>query len=261
MTDFSATQGLLPPPHPAGDTARAWAQPLVAALGDGFRALYMYGSALRPGFDAKVSDVNLLFVVDALPHARLEAFADAAGTLARAHGKRDKAGLHFRPLLLTAEQVADSTDVFPIDFLDLAERRALLEGQDALAGVTVRRDDLRRHCEYELRAKLVGLRQAYVAAGGAAGAAHALLARAAGGSATLYRHVLALAGRPHDDAPDALAHAVAQAFGLEATALDAPFRARRAASPATETAARADLGRYLDALEQLVRAIDAFVLA
>jgi predicted nucleotidyltransferase len=258
MTDFTAAAGLLPPPHPAGDAARTWARPLVTALGDGLRALYLYGSVLRPGFDPRLSDVNLLFVVDALPQDRLEAFANAAGALAR---HKDKTGLRFRPVLLTLEQVHDSTDVFPIDFLDLAERRALLEGADALAAVTVRRDDLRRHCEYELRAKLVGVRQAYVAAGAAAGAAEAILARAAGGSATLYRHVLALADRPHDDAPDALAHAVAEAFGVDATALAAPFRARRAAPAPTETAARADLGRYVDALERLVRAIDAFVLA
>ena len=258
MTDFTATTGLLPPPQPAGDAARAWARPLVAALGDGFRALYAYGSVLRPGFDPKWSDVNLLFVVTELPQERLDAFADAAGALARI---KDKAALRFRPLVLTSEQVSESTDVFPIDFLDLAERRALLEGDDALAAVTVRKDDLRRHCEYELRAKLVGVRQAYVAAGAAPGAAHAILVRAAGGSATLYRHVLALKGLPHDDAPDALAHEVAQAFGLDAVALAAPFRARRATPAPNETAARADLGRYVDALERLVRAIDAFVLA
>jgi len=258
MTDFTAAQGLLPPPQPAGDAARAWAAPLVAASGAGFRALYVYGSALRPGFDAAHSDVNLLLVVDALPAERLEALARAAGKLARHDGK---GALRFRPVVLTEAQIAESTDVFPIDFLDLAERRALLDGKDALAGVTVRREDLRRHCEYELRAKLVGMRQAYLAAGGVPGAAHSILARAAGGSATLYRHVLALAGRPHDDAPDGLAQDVAQAFDLDGDALAAPFRARRAASAPAEAAAREDLGRYVETLERLAHAVDGFVLA
>src|SRR5207244_7923585 len=105
MTDFNAAQGLLPPPQPAGDAARAWAAPLVAASGEGFRALYLYGSALRPGFDAAHSDVNVLLVVDALPAERLEALARAAAKLARNEGK---GALRFRPLMLTEAQIRES---------------------------------------------------------------------------------------------------------------------------------------------------------
>jgi len=259
MTDFTADQGLLPPPEPAGEQAQAWAAPLVAAAANDFRALYLYGSALRPGFDKAHSDVNLLVVLAALPADRLSALAEALGGLAR-HTKGGGT-YRFRPLLLTEEQIAESTDVFPIDFLDLAERRVLLQGQDVLARVTVRREDLRRHCEYELRSKLVGARQAYFAAGGAPGAAQEILKRAAGGSATLYRHVLALFGRPHDDAPDALAGDVANAFGLDAAALSAPFRARRAGHPLAENEAKELFARYVAALEQLVLQVDGLVVA
>ena len=260
MTDITADHGLLPPPEPAGEQARAWAAPLVRAAGDAFRALYMYGSALRPGFDRAHSDVNLLLVVSALPRERLVALAEALGGLVR-HTKDSGGTFHFRPILLTEEQVADSTDVFPIDFVDLAERRALLEGKDVLAGVTVRRTDLRRHCEYELRAKLLGARQAFFVAGGAHGAAHEILRRAAGGSATLYRQVLALFDRPHDDAPDALASDVARVFELDADALAAPFRARRSRHPLAEDEARDLLARYLVALERLIVAVDGLVVA
>jgi hypothetical protein len=259
MIDFTATTGLLPAPQPAGEQAHAWAAPLVAAASENFRALYMYGSALRPGFDRAHSDVNLLLVVAALPAERLTALAEAQDKLAR-HTKDAGGALRFRPVLLTEEQIVDSTDVFPIDFLDLAERRALLQGQDVLARVTVRREDLRRHCEYELRSKLVGARQAYFAAGAAPGAAHELLRRAAGGSATLYRAILALYGKPHDDAPVALAQDVAVALGLDAAALDAPFRARRAAHPPGEAEAGADLAAYVAGLERLVQAVDGFVV-
>src|SRR5690349_15027882 len=102
MTDFTATSGLLPAPQPAGERAHAWAAPLVAAAGESFRALYLYGSVLRPGFDSTHSDINLLLVVAALSAERLETLAEALGNLLR-HTKGTGGALHFRPVLVTEE--------------------------------------------------------------------------------------------------------------------------------------------------------------
>jgi len=141
--------------------ARAWAQGLVAAAGPSFRALYVYGSALGPGFDRDSSDVNLLVVLDSMPFARLEALADGAAKLPPpGDGK-----FRFAPLVLTEGTLQGSTDVFPIDFLDLKERRALIEGADVLAGLEVPLVNLRHQCEYELRSRFIGLRQAWLRAG------------------------------------------------------------------------------------------------
>ena len=239
---------------PAGlaATARAWAAPLVGACGAGFRALYLYGSALGPAFDRAKSDVNLLLVVDALPFERLESLAAAAAALP----KPGAADYRFTPLTLTEGTLVGSADVFPMDFLDLRDRRALLEGDDVLATLDVPLVNLRHQCEYELRSRFIGLRQAFLRAGGAPGAAHELTARASGASATLFRHLLTLRGQPIPEDPDALARAVAAAWGVDAAGLDAPFAARHEAAP-DETAARRRFGAYLGALEQLIRAVDA----
>ena len=113
-----------------------------------------------------------------------------------------------------------------MDLLDLARRRALLSGEDVLAGITIDRADLRRHCEYELRTKIVGLRQAYLQAGGGPSTAQELSIRAAAGAATLYRQLLALAGRSDEGRPEALAEAVGEAYGVPGAALAGPFVAR-----------------------------------
>jgi hypothetical protein len=235
--------------------ARAWAAGLVAGAGAGFRALYVYGSALSPRFDPAQSDVNLLIIVEELPFDRLAAMADAAAKLPAADGKQ--AGRYrFTPLTLTASTLRDSADVFPIDFLDLKQQRALLTGDDVLATLEVPLGNLRHQCEYELRSRFIGLRQAFLRAGGAAGTAHALTARAAGGSGSLFRHLLTLRAQPQPADPDALARAVATAYGVDADGLDAPFDARRAPEPA-EAAARRRFAAYLAALDQLVRAVDS----
>jgi hypothetical protein len=249
----------LPTADPAGSipedlaaAARAWAKGLVEAAGPAFHALYVYGSALGPGFDRASSDVNLLLVVDGLPFERLDALARAAAALPRP----GQTAYHFAPLVLTAGTLADSADVFPIDYLDLKHRRALLQGRDVLEALQVPLVNLRHQCEYELRSRFIGLRQAFLRAGGAPGTAHALLVRAAGTSGSLFRHLLTLRDLPYPDDPAALVHAVAGAYGVDAAGLGLPFTARAEAEP-DEATARRRLASYLEALELLIRAVDA----
>ena len=248
--------GLLPAPEALGRESRSWAAALVEAAGADLRALYLYGSALAPGFDPAKSDVNLLLVVQALDFDRLDALAHAASKLKRP--RPGSGGTRFTPIVLTEEQIRESADVFPMDLLDLLRRRALLEGSDVIDGLTVAPGDLRRHSEYELRTKLVGLRQGYIRAGAAPGAAHEFTLRAAGGAATLYRHLLALAGRPEAPTSEALAEAVARAFGVDAAGLAAPFLARKEGAPPDEALARKRFAAFLDALDSLTHAVDGF---
>lgn len=244
-----------PLPEELARAARAWAAGLVGAAGEGFRALYIYGSALAPGFDPASSDVNLLLVVEELPFDCLAAMADAAAKLPAADDKKAPR-YRFTPLTLTASTLRDSADVFPIDFLDLKMRRALLTGDDVLATLDVPLGNLRHQCEYELRSRLIGLRQSFLRAGGETGTAHALTARAAGSSGSLFRHLLTLRGQAQPADPDLLARTVAATYGVDADGLDAPFDARRAPEP-DEAAARLRFAAYLAALDQLVRAVDS----
>ncbi|MGH7724629.1 MAG: hypothetical protein ACREOU_04300 [Candidatus Eiseniibacteriota bacterium] len=230
---------------------RSWAEPVALAAQPGFRALYVYGSALREGFDPHVSDVNVLLVVDELPFDRLERLAHVLGEL----GTHPKNGFHLAPLLLTERQIRASSDVFPMDFTDLLERRALVSGEDVLANLEVRFTHLRHQCEYELQSKLVGLRQAYVRAGAGPGAAHALTVRAAGGSAALFRHLLTLVQQDHPQDPIELSHSVARAYRVDAQALAAPFVARREET-VDEATARSRLAAYLVALESLASSVN-----
>jgi hypothetical protein len=244
----SAPAPPIPAPAAIETDARAWCAPLVRAAGDALRALYLYGSALRPGFDPEKSDVNVLLVVKDASFATLDA-------LARALPETASTGRRYTPLVLPEDTLRRSPDVFPLDFLDLLELRALLHGEDVFAGVRVGLANMRHQCEYELRSKLIGTRQAYLASRGAAGAAHAILARAAGGSAALYRHLLALRGVANPETREQLASAVAQTYGVDAAGLEAPF-AERAATGDDDARARARLERYVVALERLTVAVD-----
>jgi len=236
--------GLVDAPEALARELAPWVQALVEQSSATFRALYLHGSALTPQFDPQGSDANLLLVVADLPFDRLKALARTTRELAA----RAPRARRVTPLVLTEPQIRKSVDVFPAEFLDLAARRALLAGTDVLGGIVIGLGNLRHQCEYELRAKQLGLRQAFLLAGGAPGIAQQVLAQAAGGLGAVLRQLLALRGAPAPGDPDALVAAVARTYGVDAGALGAPFAARRG---------QVALAAHLGVLEALIDAVDA----
>ena len=63
------------------------------------------------------------------------------------------------PLLLSARELAASTDCFPIEFHDIKARHEILHGSDVIAPLQVDGRYHRAQVEHELRAKLLRLRQ------------------------------------------------------------------------------------------------------
>jgi hypothetical protein len=244
-------EGLRTAPEPLASEARAWIAPLTEAAGASFRALYLYGSALAPDFDKARGNVNLLFVTDDLSASRLNGLAPAVAKV-----RAQKASWRFAPLVLDEEQVARAADVFPNDFLDLMRRRSLLAGTDLLSSAKVDAEHMRFQCEYELRARLVGLRQEFLFHAGDAAKSREILARAAQGSSALYRHLLTLAGSPPAEDRDGLARMVSERFNVSPEALKAPWEARAEKVAAADAPAR--LGAYFDALSSLARAVDVY---
>jgi len=252
MNDRPAATGLVPPPAALAAQLGPWVTALPRDTGAAFRALYLYGSALSPHFDVQQSDVNLLLVVDVLSFATLGSLRRGLRALAGAKPP----GRRVVPLVLTEPQIRASIDVFPAEFLDLRARRALLVGQDVLAQVDVSLTHLRHQCEYELRSKLIGLRQAYLLAGDDAGGVQRLLAQAAGGLAAVLRQLVYLTSQVPPDDPTALVTEVAHRYGVDANALSAPFEARRLPVGDSQRA-EALFAAHLGALETLIGAADA----
>jgi hypothetical protein len=66
------------------------------------------------------------------------------------------------PRMLTAALIRDSLDVFPIEMLELSQRRRVLHGSDLFIDVRIDPAALRHQCERELREKMMRLREAYL---------------------------------------------------------------------------------------------------
>jgi predicted nucleotidyltransferase len=114
-------------------------------------SVILYGSAAAGDHHEKFSDLNVLCVLDDVTP---EALGDSEPIFKwwRERGNPS-------PLLMSEEEVRTSTDCFPIEFHDMAERRRVLFGKDVIEGLVIDKVFYRAQIEHDLRAKLLRLRQ------------------------------------------------------------------------------------------------------
>src|SRR6516225_6598102 len=114
-------------------------------------SVILYGSGADGDHHEKFSDLNVLCVLNEVNPASL-ADCEPIFKWWRAQGNPS-------PLLLSEEEVRDSTDCFPIEFHDMQERRRVLFGPDVVEKLVIDKTFYRAQVEMELRTKLLRLRQ------------------------------------------------------------------------------------------------------
>jgi len=76
-------------------------------------------------------------------------------------------GQYLAPMpLMTPAYIDKSLDVFPIEFFNIQQLHLTVFGEDVFQALDIKKSDLRRQCEQELKVKLIGLRQGYISAAG-----------------------------------------------------------------------------------------------
>ncbi|MFH0791414.1 MAG: hypothetical protein V2A64_07275 [Candidatus Omnitrophota bacterium] len=120
---------------------------------DDMVSLILYGSGANGEFMDKHSNLNLLVI---LKDTKLDKLTPAADLI-----NKPKFRI-IQPLFFSKEYIYSSTDVFPIEFLDMRENYKVLKGEDVLKDIVIDTKNLRFQCEHELKAKLINLRQSYL---------------------------------------------------------------------------------------------------
>ncbi len=114
-------------------------------------SLILYGSAASGEFVDRHSNLNVLVV---LKNTDLETIKKSTNLVRKFK--------MIQTLFLTEDYIANSTDIFPIEFLDMQENYFVLYGKDVLKDIHVDIRNLRFQCEQELKVKLIKLRQTYL---------------------------------------------------------------------------------------------------
>lgn len=109
-------------------------------------------SAVKFGTEGEPN--NLLFVLKKLDFSILEKIKP----LVIKHTKKNK----IVPLFFTEEELSDASDVFPLEFLDIKYPHEVLYGGDLVEKIKFDKKHVRRQLEFELRSKLIHLRENYI---------------------------------------------------------------------------------------------------
>jgi len=144
----------------------------------------LYGSAASGEFVERHSNLNVLVVLK-----------DTDPVILKKAGELINKFPSINALFFSEDSIYTSTDIFPIEFLDMQENYAVLLGRDVLEGLEIDTAHLKFQCEHELKSKLVHLRQLYLKVYRNRNLLSSLLFKSANSILHILRNVLRLRGR------------------------------------------------------------------
>lgn len=221
---------------------------LAREYGAGLVSVILHGSAAAGDRDARFSDLNVLCVLSKITVEELE-----------------KAGPIFEwwrelgnpaPLLMTESEVRSSADCFPIEFTDMRESRNVLHGTDVIAGLHIDPRHHRTQLEYDLRARLLRLRQQ---AAGILNQRDALLKLCLDSVSTfcvLGRHALIATGATAPVEKREIVRALGIAMRSDMSAFDALLDIREGKAAPQEGDPATLFREYLARVEELIEFVD-----
>ena len=213
------------------------------------QAILVYGSAARGEFLPGYSNLNLLIVLEQITQPVLQEWSGIHKQWAR-----EKI---IAPLFLTHEDLQRSSDVFPLEFLDIKEQHVLLEGRDPFPELHVNTAHLFHQCRQEIHGNLLRVRQCYVEGWGRVEAIQTLLPLSLTALLPCLRGLHCLLDRsPNMKSPDVLEELNAT-LNVDPSVFQEVWRLKRGLSTPGKHELPKLLERYLTGLGQLVNRIDS----
>jgi predicted nucleotidyltransferase len=221
---------------------------LRQAAGPNLLSVILYGSAASGEFDPEFSDINLLCI---LREASFQTLAALAPAIDWWHRQRQPT-----PLLMTGEELERSSDVFVIELMDIQSQHRVLYGEDVLERLAISTQFHRVQVEYELREKLILLRQRMLRAAANDGKLWELMFRSLSAFTALFRHALLVVGERAPANKREVLHLAASRFGFDISSFEQVLNVREHKAKSKELDAKDIAGRYLSAVEKVTAAVD-----
>ena len=214
-----------------------------------FQAILVYGSAARGEFLQGYSNINVLIVLEQISQPVLQGWSGIHKQWAR-----EKI---IAPLFLTQTDLQQSSDLFPLEFLDIKECHVLLEGRDPFPELHVNSTHLFLQCRQEVHANLLRVRQCYVEGWGKVEAIQTLLPLSLTALLPCLRGLYRLLDRPSNVKSPEVLDELNATLNLDPSVFHEVWRLKRGLSTPGKHELPKLLERYLAGLSQLVDRIDA----
>jgi predicted nucleotidyltransferase len=219
--------------------------------GANLQSVILYGSAATGEFHPDFSNVNLLCVLRETSFATLTSIVPVVKWWTKQK--------HHAPMILTQEEIVRSADVFSIEMLDIKRRHRVLFGDDVLSQLQVPMQFHRAQVEYELREKLILLRQHLMASADNEKQMWDLLLRSFSSFATLFRHALiALGDDEHKSKRDTI-QALSARVKFDSSAFLQLLDIREHKAETKQFDVKDVFTRYLSGVQQVTAAVDTML--
>lgn len=231
-------------------TPEQLAERLASALAGNLKCVALYGSAAAGDFVPGASNFNVLIVADRLDVPAL----NAASPAIKEWSKLD----HPTPLCFTTQQLANSTDAFPLELLDIQQSRRILWGNDVLADLKIESAHLRRQIERELSGKLLKLRARHLTANHDHEAVNDLMLHSLSTFLVLFRAALRLYQPTVPDVKMDALHALAKHISFEARPFEQLFALKQQTGESRSNLPDVSFASYLAAIERVTTAVNEY---
>ena len=223
---------------------------LKEAAGKNLESVILYGSAARGDYRPGSSDLNVLCTLVTIDMSELQLIAPVVAWWTRELKEPP-------PIFFLTEELRRSTDVFPIENLDIQRAHKVLYGPDVVQDLEIPMNLHRVEVEHELRLMLQKLRQHVLLHGRNEMELSAVLKKSISGTIALLRHTLLAFGEEPPGTPQEIFARIAGLTGADAAAFTAIYDYRETATWKHDSFAAYD--HYLHALEKVIGALDSLV--
>ena len=217
---------------------------------ENLKAIVLYGSKASSEDSKKYSDFNLLVVLNEIQFKDLKAMHKALIAWIK-NGNQP-------PQLFTSERLKKSSDVFPIEFLDIKSNHKVLFGEDPFSELIINDTNLRHECEFELKGKLLKLRQGYMIFCGKDAKLREFLISTISTFLIVFRYVLQLTGeKPPLKRLEAM-ELLSKKIGFDHSPFLAIYNMKQGDKEAMKLDLDALTEQYLKEIEKVVDFVDNF---
>ena len=224
---------------------------LKQACPKGLKSVILYGSAAAGDHAGKPSDYNVLVVTEDLGLETLNALSKSATAWSKAGNPA--------PLLFTEERLAQATDVFPIELLDIRECHKILYGEDLVRGLEINTKNLRLEIEHELRGKLIRLRQSYLLTQGKSKAVVELMTQSLSTFLVLFRASLRLFDETIPQKKFEALEKLSTQLDFEVSVFQTVQDLKDGSKKAKDLSVEKLFKNYLKTIECVIDAVDAYI--
>lgn len=211
-------------------------------------SVFVCGQAAGADYVHKISNINLFIILEKLTFQDLK---KSLKLVSRGINKKIAA-----PLFLTRKHIETSTDVFPIEFLEMKENHLLLYGEDLLSSLEINPANIRLFCEEQIKGKLIRIRQAYLEIGLKRKGIEALLKESLSSLTPIFRNLIRLKGKNPAIKIEEIYNQLCDEFELDREVFLAIVRDTKNDEKINAQDVEVFFERYIEQIQKLAIAVD-----